>query len=47
MHWQGILVGLVTFAIIGACHPLVIKVEYYFSARICSLSSLPREMDPT
>ncbi len=28
-HWNGILIGLCTFIIIGAFHPIVIKAEYY------------------
>lgn len=30
MHFDGIVIGLVTFLIIGALHPVVIKTEYYF-----------------
>jgi hypothetical protein len=29
MYWQGILLGLLSFLIIGLFHPLVVKVEYY------------------
>ena len=29
MNFEGIIVGLITFAIIGIFHPLVIKAEYY------------------
>lgn len=29
----GLLVGLLSFLIIGLFHPIVIKCEYYFSAR--------------
>jgi branched-subunit amino acid transport protein len=29
----GIIIGLVTFVIIGVFHPLVIKGEYYFGTR--------------
>lgn len=32
-HLAGVIVGLVTFLIIGVCHPLVIKGEYYFGRR--------------
>ena len=31
MQWFGLLIGLCTFIIIGAFHPVVIKAEYYFS----------------
>lgn len=30
MNFSGIIVGLATFLIIGICHPIVIKAEYYF-----------------
>lgn len=29
-HWNGVLIGLCTFIIIGAFHPIVIKAEYYY-----------------
>ena len=31
---EGLVIGLCTFLIIGVFHPLVIKGEYYFGARI-------------
>ena len=31
---EGLFVGLCTFLIIGICHPLVIKGEYYFGVKI-------------
>ena len=31
---QGILIGVLTFLIIGLFHPIVIKAEYYFSKKI-------------
>ncbi len=34
MYWSGILIGLLTFLIIGLFHPIVIKCEYYFTWRI-------------
>lgn len=34
MYFQGLLIGLVAFLIIGLFHPLVIWGEYYFSAKI-------------
>ena len=30
MHYSGLLIGLLTFVIIGLFHPIVIKAEYYF-----------------
>ena len=30
MQWLGLVIGLSTFLIIGAFHPVVIKAEYYF-----------------
>ncbi len=32
-HLSGLAVGLATFLIIGAFHPLVIKAEYHFGTR--------------
>ena len=29
MNWQGLLLGFSAFLIIGLCHPLVAKLEYY------------------
>ena len=29
MNFSGILVGMAVFLIIGICHPIVIKMEYY------------------
>ncbi len=34
MNWQGILIGISAFLIIGIFHPIVIKGEYYFSKKI-------------
>ena len=33
MNYTGILIGIVTFLIIGIFHPIVIKSEYYFSKK--------------
>ncbi len=33
MYWQGILIGLLSFLIIGLFHPLVIKTEYYWGKK--------------
>lgn len=33
MNFNGIIIGLATFLIIGLFHPIVIKVEYYFGTR--------------
>lgn len=33
MNYTGILIGLITFLLIGLFHPLVIKGEYYFGTR--------------
>ncbi len=37
MNYNGILIGIGTFLIIGLLHPVVIKAEYYFSSRIWPL----------
>ena len=34
MVWTGLVIGAVSFLIIGIFHPIVIKCEYYFSARV-------------
>lgn len=33
MNYTGILIGAVTFLVIGLFHPLVIKSEYYFGVK--------------
>lgn len=33
MNFDGIIIGISTFVIIGIFHPLVIKGEYYFGTR--------------
>lgn len=33
MYFEGILIGLITFLIIGLFHPVVIKMEYYFGTK--------------
>ena len=33
MTLTGVIIGLATFLIIGAFHPVVIKTEYYFCVR--------------
>ena len=33
MTLKGVIIGLATFLIIGAFHPVVIKTEYYFGVR--------------
>ena len=33
MNINGIIVGAATFLIIGICHPLVIKAEYYIGKK--------------
>lgn len=34
MNFDGIIIGLISFLIIGLFHPIVIKGEYHFSKRI-------------
>ena len=29
LHFTGVIIAVITFLIIGLCHPLVIKMEYY------------------
>lgn len=33
MNYNGIIIGVLTFVIIGVFHPLVIKGEYYFGVK--------------
>lgn len=33
MNFMGLIVGAMSFIIIGVFHPIVIKCEYYFSAK--------------
>lgn len=37
MHWSGVLIGLISFIIIGVFHPIVTKGEYYFTEKIWPL----------
>lgn len=34
MFFDGIIIGFCTFLIIGLCHPIVIKTEYYSGTRL-------------
>lgn len=34
MAWSGLIIGLISFGVIGLFHPIVIKCEYYFSAKV-------------
>lgn len=34
MYFEGLLIGIATFLIIGLFHPLVIKTEYYTGTRL-------------
>lgn len=33
LNWTGLILGVITFLLIGLFHPIVIKAEYYFGAR--------------
>lgn len=33
MYYLGLVIAIVTFLIIGAFHPIVIKAEYYFGVK--------------
>ena len=33
MNFNGVFIGIMTFLIIGLCHPLVIKLEYYWGKK--------------
>lgn len=58
MSWHGVLIGAIAFVMIGLFHPIVIKCEYYFSAKIwpvflvaglalCALSLLVQQIIPS
>lgn len=34
MLWSGLIIGSISFLIIGIFHPIVIKCEYYFSDKV-------------
>jgi len=34
MHFNGIIIGILAFLIIGLFHPIVIKTEYYFGKKV-------------
>ncbi|XIJ22937.1 DUF4491 family protein [Lacrimispora sp. JR3] len=34
MNYEGIIIGMGTFLLIGLLHPVVIKAEYYFGTKI-------------
>lgn len=33
LNWDGLIIGISTFFIIGLFHPVVVKAEYYWSKR--------------
>lgn len=33
MYFEGIIIAVTTFLIIGVCHPIVIKSEYYWGVK--------------
>jgi hypothetical protein len=34
MNFEGLVIGVCTFLIIGLFHPIVIKTEYYFGVKV-------------
>lgn len=34
MNFEGLIIGICTFLIIGLFHPIVIKAEYYFGVKV-------------
>ena len=34
MNFEGLVIGVCTFLIIGLFHPIVIKAEYYFGVKV-------------
>lgn len=37
MNFEGIIIAAISFIIIGLFHPIVIKIEYYFTKRVWPL----------
>ncbi|WP_028896224.1 DUF4491 family protein [Prevotella sp. HUN102] len=33
LYYEGVILAICTFLIIGLCHPLVIKTEYYYGTK--------------
>ena len=33
VNWNGLLIGVITFLVIGLFHPLVVKAEYYWGTK--------------
>ena len=42
MNYEGIIIGIASFAIIGLFHPLVIKSEYYIGKKNMACVSFSR-----
>ncbi|MBO7068969.1 MAG: DUF4491 family protein [Bacteroidaceae bacterium] len=40
MYFQGIIIAIATFLIIGVFHPIVIKTEYYWGVRCWPLFAI-------
>ena len=38
INFDGLLIGIVTFLIIGLFHPVVVKAEYYWGTKCCGYS---------
>jgi hypothetical protein len=37
MYFEGLIIGILSFAVIGIFHPVIIKCEYHFSDKIWPL----------
>lgn len=37
LNWEGLIIGISTFLIIGVFHPIVIKAEYYWGKQVWPL----------
>ena len=44
MNFSGILIGVLTFFLIGLFHPIVIYAEYYFGSRCWPVFSAWQEI---
>ena len=37
IYWNGLLIGIITFLVIGLFHPIVVKAEYYWGTKSWTL----------
>jgi hypothetical protein len=37
INWNGLIIGVITFLVIGLFHPIVVKAEYYWGTKCWTL----------